>query len=216
MLFIETLFDDPVTYLSVIVVVILSIVLHELGHGFAALYEGDTTPEDTGHMDLNPMTHMGGMALAALFLVGISWGMMPVNPRRFRHGRQGEALVAFAGPLVNLWLMGMFALLLVLWEAHGASLTHNPNLLRNLSTFFNIGAVWNGVLFLLNMIPVPPLDGFTVFSSLSSTFRGFADPIRQYGMMIFLVIFFFGGSILFRGAHIMAGFTIHILSALGA
>ena len=215
-MFVENLFSDPVYYFSVVVVVMFSIVLHELAHGWAAMWEGDITPEATGHMDINPMTHMGGMAIAALFLVGISWGQMPVNPLKFRHRRQGEALVAFAGPAMNLFLMAAFSLALVLWEAHGPSLTSNDILVENLHRFFSIGAIFNGALFLLNMIPVPPLDGFTVAASLSRTFRGFSDTLGQYGMMLFLVVFFFGAPYLFQGARAMTRFTVGILSALGA
>ena len=71
--------------------VILSITLHELAHGWAALRQGDTTPRDTGHMTWDPLVHMGGMSLIMFALIGIAWGVMPTDPSRYRSGRRGRA-----------------------------------------------------------------------------------------------------------------------------
>ena len=100
-MFINSLTTNPQFYFAVIIVVVISICLHELGHGFAAIALGDRTPEETGHITLNPLVHMGPISLAMLAIVGISWGAMPVDPTRLR-GRYAEALVALAGPAVNL------------------------------------------------------------------------------------------------------------------
>ncbi|MBT5381502.1 MAG: site-2 protease family protein, partial [Phycisphaerae bacterium] len=84
--------------------VLLSITLHELAHGWAAIWEGDKTPIETGHMSANPVVHMGRFSLIVFALIGFAWGLMPVRPWRFRHGRLGEAIVAIAGPAMNLAL----------------------------------------------------------------------------------------------------------------
>src|SRR5262245_41654647 len=84
--------------------VLLSVTLHELGHGWMAMRLGDQTPELTGHMTLNPLVHMGPFSLIVFVLTGIAWGTMPVDPTRFRMGRHGDALVSLAGPAVNLGL----------------------------------------------------------------------------------------------------------------
>jgi hypothetical protein len=95
--------------------VIGSIVLHELAHGWAAIRLGDTTPRDLGHMTWNPLVHMGGFSLVVFAVIGIAWGMMPVDPSRLR-GRYGDALVALAGPAMNIVLAAVsFAVWLVLW-----------------------------------------------------------------------------------------------------
>ncbi len=99
-MFLDNITRDPVYYFSVVFCVTLSIVLHELGHGFAAIQQGDDTPIKTGHMTWNPLVHMGPMGLGLLCVVGIAFGVMPVNPRRFRD-QYGDAFVAAAGPLVN-------------------------------------------------------------------------------------------------------------------
>ena len=92
-LFITNAFEEgrQLFFVSVIFTVIISIILHELAHGVAALWQGDTTPRDAGHMTINPLIHMPPISIALLLLVGIAWGLMPVNPGRFR-SRWGEAM----------------------------------------------------------------------------------------------------------------------------
>lgn len=109
---IQLLFDNPVTYTSIVVIVIASVVLHELAHGFAAIQQGDRTPVTSGHMTLDPVVHMGQASLIMLCVVGLAWGQMPVRPAHFRNRKWGEAIVSGAGPATNLALallaIGMF------------------------------------------------------------------------------------------------------------
>ena len=65
-------------------------------------WEGDDTPRVTGHMTVNPVVHMGLPSMILFLILGIAWGMMPVNPYRFRHGKWGRILVSSAGPMMNL------------------------------------------------------------------------------------------------------------------
>jgi len=196
MLISELMDGDYVYYLSVVTTVVISIVLHELGHGVAAIWQGDDTPRVTGHMTLDPMVHMGGMSLVLLFVIGIAFGQMPVNPSRFR-GRFGRALVAAAGPAVNvvLALLGLTALALwlratdtplVFESFHGLRET-----LNNGQFFLFIFGYINIVLFLLNLIPIPPLDGSTVLADLSPGYARFArNPANQGVFMgLFLGVF---------------------------
>ena len=76
--------QNPMLLCSWVFWVILSICLHELGHGYAAIKCGDDTPRLSGHMTLNPIVHMGVPSLVMFAIVGIAWGMMPVDPSRFR------------------------------------------------------------------------------------------------------------------------------------
>ena len=92
-LFINYITKDPVYYVSVVVAVVVSISLHELGHGIAATWQGDDTPRVTGHMTLDPTVHLPPFSWFLLLFAGISYGLMPVNPSRFR-SRYGSALVA--------------------------------------------------------------------------------------------------------------------------
>ena len=180
---------DTVLLMSWIFWVISSIVLHELGHGFAALWEGDTTPRDTGHLTINPIVHMGWFSIIALLIMGIAWGLMPVNPSRFRHGRRGWAVVAAAGPTVNLLLSGLCIVLraLVIRYANFAE-----PLSGNLETFLVVGGCLNIYLMIFNLMPVPPLDGSMILSGFSNTaLRFFSKPgVQQFGVLALLLIVF--------------------------
>ena len=103
--------------------VIFSICLHELAHGWAAIWQGDRTPRETGHMTMNPMVHMGGASLIVFALVGIAWGLMPTDPSRYRWGRRGRIAVAAAGPLMNL-LIAVVSLLILVGYLHLAPSDH--------------------------------------------------------------------------------------------
>ena len=95
MLFIQTAASDPRYFFAWILVVVVSICLHEFAHGVVAVWLGDQTPIEEGRITLNPLVHMGPVSMIALLIGGIAWGAMPVNPSRLR-GRYAPALVAAA------------------------------------------------------------------------------------------------------------------------
>ena len=146
--------DEQTYYVAVVGVSVVSIVLHELGHALAATWEGDPTPKIRGHLTWDPRVHMGWPSIILLLVAGLGWGSTPVTRSRFRHRRWGEAIVSFAGPAVNLLLVLVGAVALVL-SAHAGA----PHFVR---VFWVVMTQWNIVLFLFNMIPVPPFDGFGV------------------------------------------------------
>ncbi len=103
-MFINTLFTNPVYFIRIVLILIISVTLHELAHGFAAVSQGDDTPQKTGHLTLNPVVHMGWESIIFLCIAGIAWGKMPVNPCKFRSAKLSNILVSAAGPLCNLAL----------------------------------------------------------------------------------------------------------------
>ncbi|HLO85603.1 MAG TPA: site-2 protease family protein [Nostocaceae cyanobacterium] len=179
-MFIYTLTKDPILFVRVVAIVILSICLHELAHGFAAISQGDDTPRKTGHMTLNPIVHMGWHSIIYLFLFGISWGQMPVNPSKFRHPKYSNILVSAAGPLSNLVLSLIF---LTIWKF---------TLDNNISTFFSeeflyLGASINIHLMLFNLLPIPPLDGFHIYSELFPDLKRLENT--QFGLFALMLVF---------------------------
>lgn len=166
--------------------VIVSICLHELGHGWAALQQGDSTPREYGRMTLNPLVHMGGYALLAFALFGITWGLMPVRPSRFKWGRWGDVWVAGAGPLVNLLLA--FSLLTTAGVLVGVQ---GPDAINKyLLEALLVGGQINAGLLAFNLLPVPPLDGATIVSGLTpATYRFYhSDFMRQAGSFLLIVV----------------------------
>jgi len=156
-LFITNLITDPVFFLRYVVIVIFSSILHELAHGWAAVSQGDDTPRRSGHLTFNPLVHMGIESILMLCIAGIAWGQMPVNPAKFRSPKLGNILVTAAGPLVNLFLGVLSILFLNL-----SSVSFLEGLLSD--KFFYLAAHINLILFLFNLLPLPPLDGFHIAS----------------------------------------------------
>ncbi|MAT82556.1 MAG: site-2 protease family protein [Phycisphaerae bacterium] len=177
--------------------VLFSITMHELAHGWAAIWEGDMTPRELGRMTANPIVHMGGLSLLVFAAIGIAWGMMPVNPSRFRHRRWGDAIVAAAGPAMNILLA--FACLTAsgVWAGLSGPPPTNevePSWQEQGQLFLLIGGWLNLVLCLLNLIPVPPLDGSRILASCSWKIRElYRHPQAQFaGLFLFLLIFWGG------------------------
>lgn len=182
--------------------IIFSICLHELSHGWAAIALGDRTPIESGHMTFNPLVHMGGMSLVAFALIGIAWGAMPINPARLR-GRYAEAIVALAGPAMNLVLAGTSLGLLALWLgfiegqwAGGVSLPDAAR--RNMIYLFRLGLMLNLLLALFNLLPVMPLDGGRVLANLSPEYRRIFEGERGAYIMIavLVLLFMFAGRVI--------------------
>ena len=189
-LFISRLTQDPYFFFMWIFLVIISICFHEYCHAQVALWEDDTTARDEGHLTLNPLKQMGPLSLLMLAFIGFSWGQVPVNPQRMRR-KVSPLLVSLAGPGANLLLYALFTILFYVT----AMFFYDPDHLReanNALKLFFMGATINFVLFVFNMLPVPPLDGFAVFRYFSH--RDLAsNPELVKGVMlglIFLAIFF--------------------------
>jgi len=177
-LFLSYLMSDPWYYFSWIVIVAFSICVHEYAHAYIALKRGDDTAAEEGHLTLNPLIQMGPMSLILLFVIGIAWGAVPVNPGRFRK-RSDAALVAFAGPAANVLLCLLFAGLYGFkW---GSPL---------IADFFRYAAVANGVLFTLNMLPVPMLDGWSVFGLFIPQMERLSpEQAQHYSLFAFILLF---------------------------
>lgn len=209
----------PALLFAWIIWVIASITLHELAHGWAAISRGDTTPIETGHMTLNPLVHMGGMSLIVFALTGIAWGMMPVNPSKFR-GRHADAWVAFAGPLMNIGLAALCIVASAITIAATGTRAMGPGSTPgNLLLFFSVGCSLNIFLALFNLLPAPPLDGSRVLASFSRQYReAMGTAGGQFGgAVLFIIAFFFAGRFIGNWGMIAWGEgTAALVALLGA
>ena len=199
--------------ISWIVWVIGSICLHELAHGWAAIRLGDDTPIVTGHMTWNPLVHMGPWSLLMFAVVGFAWGLMPISPHKLR-GRHGEAIVAFAGPAMNIALALLSMVLGGIWVAYGGAA--GEPLYANLDTFFRVGVMLNIILAVLNLLPAPPLDGSRI---LSHYHRGYRELLRNpraqmVSLVVLLVVFFNFSDFLFAPASAVARDGIAFIGGL--
>ena len=178
---------------AILFALVIGITIHEFSHAWAADALGDPTARYQGRLTLNPLAHFDPLgAMMILYSVVSGWGFgwgkpVPVDPRYLRYGpRVGMALTAVAGPVSNLLIAAVAATPFRL----GVSL---PGLLGELVltiVFVNIG------LALFNMLPIPPLDGYSVLSGLLSTIRARwaynvvtqLDRLQTFGPMLFLLV----------------------------
>jgi Zn-dependent protease len=171
--------------------VLFAITLHEVAHGWAARALGDRTAEMLGRLSLNPVKHidpMGTVVVPILLLVlgGFLFGWakpVPVAMRNFKHPRRDMALVAIAGPLSNLAMALAWGLLMKL------ALSMNPEegIWLGIILMCRAGILINIVLMVLNLIPLPPLDGGRVLTGLLPERQArVMDRIEPYGFVILI------------------------------
>jgi len=172
---------DPQLYVALLVGIVGSIVLHELGHAIVATWEGDPTPKMLGHLTWDPRVHMGWFSLALVAFVGVGFGATPVRPRNFRHRRWGEVLVSLAGPVVNL-VLGVVCAVIFGFASRYVGGGGEPQILH---LFWFFAATLNFALFLFNMLPLPPFDGFSVLTRAfhAPEFESFMRRMQPWPML---------------------------------
>ncbi len=207
-LFIMYLWERPRFFVMWVFVVIFSICCHEFAHAWTAVHEGDPTPENLGHLSMNPMRQMGPISLIMLLVIGIAWGAVPVIPRNFR-SKYSELYVSGAGPLMNLILVVVFTMVYAVISHAGDGLGDKVQF-AFLQMLF-IGIFVNIMLFLLNMLPVPPLDGWKVWSYVVPAMNRIeAGTARMLQSLVFIIIFLGAGvlwGISYKAGAILVGLT---------
>jgi len=177
-----------------IVVLIFSVVIHEVAHGAVAYYLGDPTAKYAGRLTLNPIPHLDpiGSILVPAFLIIIGspflfgWAKpVPFNPYNLRDSKYGSAKVALAGPASNLLVALTFGLAIRFFPA----LAGFPGIFLATLVFINI------LLAVFNLMPIPPLDGSHILLTfLPFSMWRFRVMFSQYGLLILMVFMVIGGS----------------------
>jgi len=184
--------------IAIIASLILSIVIHEMAHGYAANALGDPTARLAGRLSGNPLVHLdplGSVIIPALLFFGnagilFGWAKpVPYNPYNLSNKKYGEALVAAAGPAVNILLAFIFAMIIRSADIFGLSDSFVG--LASYIVYINI------LLACFNMIPFPPLDGSKILMALlpfsaQQKYRTMIASVERYGFFVtFLFIFIF-------------------------
>ena len=185
-MFLTKLQSDPHYFVYIVVTVVLSIVLHELAHGWVATWQGDPTPKDKGHLTVDPRVHMGPVSLLLLLVAGMAYGLMPVDPSRFR-SKYGEAMVAAAGPLMNLLLAAVALSGLSIWIHVDTFAVTEPLMQANLQRFLWHFGVTNCALAFLNLLPVPPLDGSAILANFHPGYARMIRSVRDPRVFMYLL-----------------------------
>jgi Zn-dependent protease len=172
----------------------MSVVVHEVSHGYAALFFGDETARYQGRLTLNPLKHLDltGSVIVPLLLIisksGFVFGWakpVPINPYNFRNRKWAEPIVALAGPLSNISLAIVFGLL-IRFGGYLDILNHSFLYIAGYVVIINL------VLAIFNLIPIPPLDGsHLLFSFLSEKYTRFKEMLQRFGFIFVLVFIIF-------------------------
>lgn len=184
---------------------LFAITVHEAAHGFVASKLGDNTALMMGRVTLNPLKHIDPIGtillpMLMIYLGGFVFGWakpVPVNWQNLNHPKRDAALVAIAGPLSNLVMIFVWALIAKLIIMASDNTLQNTIVLTDIRTIVyasaKFGIMINCALMILNLIPIPPLDGSRVVSSfLPSKLSGYYNSIERYGIWIVLALFVSG------------------------
>ena len=180
-----------------VVILIMSVVVHEFAHGYTAYLLGDNTARIQGRLTLNPLKHLdifGSVLLPLLLVISkagfvIGWARpVPYNPNNLRNGRNGNIMVSVAGILANLFIAILFGLMI----RFATQLGLPPYTSLPIHPFYKITSIivlTNLVLALFNIIPIPPLDGSRVIVALlPSRFQQVERFLDSYGFVILIAV----------------------------
>jgi Zn-dependent protease len=175
---------EQIPYVAITLIIAFSV--HEFSHAFMAWKFGDDTAKNQGRLTLNPMSHLDPIGTILIFIAGFGWARpVPVNRFYFKKPRLAGISVSFAGPLSNL-IMACLGFIIWYWlVATGVSVS----LPSAVPDFLDIFIRLNAVLFVFNLLPLPPLDGYRIVEDLMPIdVRAKMTQFEQYGTLIFLIL----------------------------
>lgn len=180
---------DAIAFITSLIILVISVVIHEVSHGYTAELLGDPTPRLQGRLTLNPLKHLDlyGSVIVPLItsMFGMTFGWakpLEWNPYNIKNRRMGEVLISIAGPGSNLFLAVVFGLSIRFFQY---------SLSNSMLSIFSYIVIINIVLFIFNLIPVPPLDGSKIlFNILPNKLNRFRNIMEGNQIIsIFIVIF---------------------------
>ena len=191
---------EPLAFVMLAVSLVLSLSLHEFSHAFVADLQGDRLPRAMGRVTLNPVRHLDPLGTLLLLLVGFGWAKpVEFRPSALRSQRFGAAMVALAGPGMNLLLAvaGLIGLRLTASDSFisgGTLFIDQEGLMGQIAVFWIFFSSINILLAVFNLIPLPPLDGsrlLTIF--LPPKRQNIIYFLDKYGFFILIGLVLFGG-----------------------
>ena len=190
---------------GIAVALVVGITFHEFSHAFVADQLGDHRPRALGRVSLNPVAHIDPVGALVFVLAGFGWGKpVPVNVYALRPGRIGMAFVAGAGPVANVAVAIVAAIVLRVMEMGGIG-----GITAQIATAI---VFYNLLLAIFNLLPIPPLDGYNVLLAFAPPRLAFTiQRYAPYGVIVLLLLVFLPGSplgLLFRAVRGLTGLLI--------
>jgi Zn-dependent protease len=177
----QLLFSDPLVFLVVFPGLLLSITIHEFAHAFMADKLGDPTPRVQGRLTLDPRAHLELLGVAMIFFTRFGWGKpVQYDPYNLKEPRRDTALIAIAGPITNLIIATILAMVLKLGLAPAMWLAEAFGLIL----YINI------ILAIFNLIPVFPLDGSKILMSIIPPTQAieYENFMEKYGILVLIAL----------------------------
>jgi Zn-dependent protease len=176
---------DPLAFVSIVIPLLYSVVIHEVAHGWVAYRMGDPTAKWMGRLSLNPIKHLDLFGTLMLFLVGFGWAKpVPVNFNNISNKRKGLIFVSSAGIISNILIAFIALLFLRLFSLRSSGISA-------ILIFYLVQI--NITLAALNLIPIPPLDGSKILMGMvSERTQYLLARIEPYGFIIILALFYLG------------------------
>ena len=210
---------NPLNLIIVFTIIIISTVLHEVAHGYAAYFQGDTTAKDEGRLSLNPLVHLDlftSVILPVLLYLtgGVVLGVakpVPVDRRNLRNGEGSMAIVALVGPMMNLLIAFLMFMI-----GHFTGFLDDRGVI---GFIFGQTIIMNLGFMAFNLIPIPPLDGSRVlYYFLSDKLREVMDFIemRMGILFVYLFLVIFGSALSTITYNVMVGILSVFYLLVGA
>ncbi|KXG08554.1 putative zinc metalloprotease Rip2 [Anoxybacillus sp. P3H1B] len=164
--------------------------VHEFAHAYVAYKFGDPTAKNQGRMTLSPLAHLDLLGTLLIFLAGFGWARpVPVNRHHFKNPRLAGILVSIAGPISNLLLTAIGFLVWYSMIRFGVMTMIPDWFAAGFDLFFQIFISLNALLFVFNLLPFPPLDGYRIIEDLAPRHvRAKMTQWENYGALIFLIL----------------------------
>ncbi len=178
--------------------ILIGLSFHEWAHAYAAYKRGDPTARNLGRMTVNPVAHVDPIGILMLLVLGFGWAKpVPVNQRNFKNPRVDDIIVSLAGVATNLLLAFFFT---GVWIAVTAFVYNEIAV-----TLLQYVVVINLGLFIFNLLPIPPLDGYHVFQSLFLRRIGykFFQFVERYSMVLLIAVLIIGSNTGFLGTIVV-------------
>ncbi len=209
---------DIITPIFSLIILLFSVIIHELAHGYVAHSLGDPTAKYAGRLTLNPLKHLdpfGSVILPLLLFIShspvlVGWAKpVPINPYNLKDQKWGSLKVALAGPVTNIALAICFGIIirLIYFFAPAFFITAPGVFLM----FYYVVKI-NIILAIFNLIPIPPLDGsWILLEFLPQQLYYIKTFLQQYGLYILIFLIFFGG---LQGLDAITGFLSHAITGI--